>query len=73
MLKWLLIAVGTISVIGGLITFWLPVPLGVPLFLVGVPLLMKYSPHARYWILQLARGHPRIAAYLEKLSKERRK
>ena len=66
MLKWIFLSLGTISVMGGVVTFWLPLPIGLPLFLIGIALLMKSSPYVRDKILQLACGHPKIARFLER-------
>jgi uncharacterized membrane protein YbaN (DUF454 family) len=65
-LKWIFFSLGTISVMGGVATFWLPLPIGLPLLLIGVALLMKSSPSVRNKILQLASSHPRLARFLEK-------
>jgi hypothetical protein len=64
MLKWLLISIGAVSVLGGMITVWLPLPLGLPLLMIGTPLLIKYSPHARQLIMSLARHNKHIHKYL---------
>jgi uncharacterized membrane protein YbaN (DUF454 family) len=69
MLKWMFISLGTISVMGGMVTFWLPLPLGLPLFLIGIALLMKSSPDVRNRILQLASGHPKIAKFVKRIGK----
>ena len=54
--KWTMIAIGVLVVLLGLVTFWLPLPIGLPLLLIGIPLLIRYSPHARRWWAQLRRG-----------------
>lgn len=66
MLRYLLVGFAGLSFVGGVITFWLPIPLGVPLFLFSVPILMKYSPRWRRWLLHLGRIHPRVAQMLER-------
>ncbi len=53
---------------GGVVTFWLPLPTGLPLFLLGIALLMKSSPHVRDRIVRLASGHPKIETILERFS-----
>ena len=45
--KWLIAGVGLLLLTTGLITFWLPIPVGVPLLFVGVPIVMKNSPTGR--------------------------
>ncbi len=47
--KWLLIVVGGTLILAGLITFWLPLPIGLPMVLLGLPLVLRHSPHARSW------------------------
>jgi hypothetical protein len=44
-----MITTGGLLVLAGLVTFWLPLPIGLPLILLGMPLLIRHSPHARYW------------------------
>ena len=48
--KWFLIAVGACASIAGLVTFWLPIPIGLPLLLIGTLLLTRNSPRARLWL-----------------------
>ena len=67
MLKWFWILLGSISVLGGLLVIWSPVPLGVPLLLIGLPLLMKYSPRSRNSIQRLAGQFPFLFTPLRRL------
>ncbi len=60
MLKWFWILFGSMSVLIGLLLIWSPLPLGLPLFMIGIPLLMKYSPHSRNSVLWLAGHFPRL-------------
>lgn len=64
LLKWLYIAFGTLTLIGGVITFWLPLPIGMPLMLIGTPIIMRHSPRGRRWILRLTRRFPRLRSGL---------
>ena len=48
--KWILIPVGGCASIAGLLTFWLPLPIGLPLLLIGTFLLTRNSPRARLWL-----------------------
>lgn len=73
MLRWLYIGFGALSVVAGLITFWLPLPIGIPLLLIGLPVLMKYSPHTRSWILRRARRWPLLEKSLRQLRLARRR
>jgi hypothetical protein len=63
-IRWFYIGFALIAVIGGLITIWLPIPTGVPLLMIGLPVLVKYSPTARKPILRLARKNSVIYNYL---------
>ena len=65
MLRWFFISLGTASVVGGILIIWTPVPLGLPLLLIGIPLLMKYSPYARKSILNMARRYPKVRDFLQ--------
>lgn len=44
-----MIVVGGLLVLTGAITFWLPLPIGLPLILLGGPLLIRHSPGVRRW------------------------
>lgn len=66
LLKWLYISFGTLSILGGLITFWLPVPIGLPLMLVGTPIIMRHSVRGRRLLLRLANRFPSLARFLER-------
>lgn len=47
--KWMMIVTGASSVVAGILTFWLPLPIGLPLMLLGATLLARHSPRARLW------------------------
>lgn len=70
--KWALITGGTLCVILGIVTFWLPIPIGVPLILIGLPVLLRTSPHARRLIMHLASKWPAFATIIRKLDPRRR-
>jgi uncharacterized membrane protein YbaN (DUF454 family) len=65
MMRWLYLTIGTLSIISGLITFWLPVPIGVPLVLIGTPIIMRHSPTGRRWIMHLLRRFPTLRKRLK--------
>jgi hypothetical protein len=67
LLKWLFIGFGGISLLAGLLTFWLPLPIGVPLMLLGLTLLVRYSPHAREQLARLVLRYPRHLGFLSRL------
>ena len=62
--KWIYIGLGTVSIVSGIITFWLPIPIGLPLILIGLPLLMKHSPDFNRWIQDKGMQYPRIGRLL---------
>jgi hypothetical protein len=64
MLKWLLITLGCLSLFSGMLTFWLPLPIGIPLILMGTALLVRHSPHARQQIMRLVRRYPQTLGRL---------
>ena len=67
-MKWIFISLGTLSVMGGVVTFWLPLPIGVPLFLIGIAFLMRSSPRVRDRIVRLSSGNPKIEKLIERIS-----
>ena len=58
LLKWLYIGVGSLFILSGLITFWLPLPIGMPLILIGAPIVMRHSLKGRRLILKTVRRFP---------------
>jgi uncharacterized membrane protein YbaN (DUF454 family) len=62
--EWIFIIVGGLFVIGGVLTFWLPLPIGLPMLMIGTPVLFRYSPRARAWITRILRNHPRMLRLL---------
>jgi len=65
--KWIYLGLGTIPVVSGLTTFWLPIPIGRPPILLGLPLLMKHSLDFDRWLEEKGRLYPRIGHLLERL------
>ena len=67
LLKWLMILVGILLVIIGLLTFPLPLPIGLPIFLFGVVLLLRYSSDAKRILVRLRKRHPPLRNLLNRL------
>jgi hypothetical protein len=44
-----MITIGSLLFLAGLVLFWLPLPVGLPLMLLGGPILIRHSPRARGW------------------------
>jgi hypothetical protein len=71
LLKWLYISFGILFIFGGLITFWLPVPIGVPLLLIGTPIIVRHSAYGRRVIVRIFRRFPLLRRSLRvKTAKE---
>ena len=61
----ILFFLGGLSIVGGVIAIPLPIPLGLPLMVVGVSLLVKTSPRTRALILYLAGRYPAYFPYFK--------
>ena len=68
MFKIILIGVGLAFLLAGLLTFWLPLPIGLPLAVVGAVLLTRHSPHARNWLLSASSRIPPLQRALKRMS-----
>ncbi|MDY6980151.1 MAG: hypothetical protein SV201_09730 [Pseudomonadota bacterium] len=68
MIKWFWIVLGSTSTLGGLLVLWSPLPLGLPLLLLGIPLLMKYSPRSRTTFTWFADRFPLLRRPLQRLN-----
>jgi hypothetical protein len=51
---------GGLFILVGMVLFPLPIPLGLPLILVGLVLLARNATWAKAWIMRLAKRHPRL-------------
>lgn len=60
MLRWLYMGMGGLAILAGALIFWLPVPIGLPLILLGLPLVTRHSPWARERVLGVLRQWPRL-------------
>ncbi len=70
MLKPLIAGIGGLFVLVGFVMFWTPLPLGVPMVLIGLPLVTRNSPRMSRWIKHHARHFPRFAAILDRLDRD---
>ena len=66
MCKWLLTGLGMVLLLAGAATFWLPLPIGVPLILLGGTLLLRHSPRSRRWLVAAAYRFPALRGYLDR-------
>jgi hypothetical protein len=71
LIKWLMIFVGMLLLIIGLLTFPLPLPIGLPIFLVGIALLMRYSSDAKRRLLRLCKRYPLLRVLLNRFRPRR--
>jgi hypothetical protein len=67
-----MIFVGILLLIIGLFTFPLPLPIGLPIFLVGIALLARYSSDAKKVLLRLSKRYPPLRDLLYRLRDKRR-
>lgn len=67
LLKWIFILTGAFSVFSGFLTFWLPLPIGLPLILLGSTLLVRHSPLARDLAWSLSARIPGLRKILKNL------
>jgi hypothetical protein len=52
----------------GLLVFWLPIPLGVPLILLGLTLIIKFSPEFKRVFFQVVTKRvPKLLGVLERI------
>jgi hypothetical protein len=58
--KWLGITVGSTLAVVGFLTFPLPLPVGLPLLLIGGVLLLRHSSDARRLLVNLMRRYPAL-------------
>jgi hypothetical protein len=70
LLKWPMIFLGVFLLIIGLITFPLPIPIGLPIVLLGIALLVRYSCDAHRLLSRLGKRHPLLGELLTRLRKE---
>lgn len=70
-MKWLTLLLASLTILSGAITFWLPIPTGLPLLMVGVTMLIRSSPRARRKLHHLSRCHPVLQRLLRRLGEER--
>lgn len=60
LLRALMTGVGLLIVLIGFLTFWLPIPIGLPLLAAGIALLVRFSASARRTLVNLMRRYPRL-------------
>lgn len=66
-------ASGLLLTIAGLLTLPLPIPIGLPLILIGLPLVLKSSRPAKRFIIRQIHKRPRIAHWYAKVRHRRSK
>jgi hypothetical protein len=66
-LRLLIVAFGTVLVVGGFVLALLPGHLGLPLLVVGLILVLRNSPKARRQFIELQHRHPRFVFPVRRL------
>jgi hypothetical protein len=64
--KWLIILFSAILLVTGLITFPLPFPIGLPLFILGLTILMRHSSDVKRYLVKLSRRYPLLHRMLDR-------
>jgi hypothetical protein len=67
LLKWLMILLSVLLLMIGLLTFPLPIPVGLPLFVLGIALLVRHSSDAKRILLRMSKRHPLLREALNRL------
>ena len=62
-----MVPVGLLLAVIGVLTFWLPLPIGLPLFLLGGVILLRHSAYARLALAAASRRYPPIRRGLKRL------
>jgi hypothetical protein len=65
----ILFFLGGMSIVGGILAFPLPFPLGLPLVIMGVTLLIRASPRTRAYVYYLAERYPKYFQYFKNLDR----
>ena len=66
LIKWLMIIISILLLIIGLVTFPLPIPIGLPIFLFGIAILLRYSSEAKKALLRLSKGYPIVSEMINR-------
>lgn len=66
--KWCGLGAGLLLVLAGMLTFWLPIPIGLPLILLGMPLVLRNSPVASRMMLSIAANRPQLRRLVRRLA-----
>jgi hypothetical protein len=68
-----MISIGGTLLAVGFLTFWLPIPVGLPLALIGILILTRYSMNVRQAIAGASRRFPRFRQWFKRLRQLRRR
>jgi hypothetical protein len=64
--KWLMILFSGMLLLTGIITFPLPIPIGLPLLMVGLAIMVRHSSDAKRYLVKLSRRIPLLHRILDK-------
>jgi hypothetical protein len=65
--KWLMIVTSLLLLVAGLITFPLPFPIGLPLLIIGLALLVRHSSDAKRYLVKVSRKYPKLNRLLRRI------
>ncbi len=60
LVRYALLLIGICCILAGIITVWLPLPIGIPLMLVGATILLRTSKAFQHWLRMRRANHPRL-------------
>jgi uncharacterized membrane protein YbaN (DUF454 family) len=67
LLRWIYTAVGFMLIAVGVVVFWLPIPLGIPLMLAGLVLIVRSSPRLGGWVVKRMERSPVLSRLVRHL------
>jgi hypothetical protein len=67
--KWLMILIGMLLLIIGLITFPLPIPIGLPILLLGLVMVIRHSSDAKRYLIRLSKRFPKLQRFMHRRKK----
>ncbi len=66
-MKWLMTGLGLLLLLLGAFTFWLPLPIGLPLAAAGVFVLVRHSSDARRLLVKAMRRFPKLRELIQRI------
>jgi archaellum biogenesis protein FlaJ (TadC family) len=66
-----MILISILLLIAGLVTFPLPFPIGLPLLIIGLALLVRHSSDAKRYIVRISRKYPKFHRLLSQRKRQK--